>query len=173
MYFLTSTNRQSWFNYLTGYLGGLATIGEGSWYVVWWCDVSTFSSLTCLLISLLLIYCNSYYHQIATANLVAMWQVSIDCILYTRVYFLTSTNRQSCLIYLTGFKGNVTIGEGSWYVCSNWWNMNNKSSFSSLMHSLLLHNSNAYKACAGKGFQSTSEGESNLSLILMIAKISF
>ena len=48
--------------------------------------------------------------------------------------------------------------------------MNNKSSFSSLMRSLLLHNSNAYKACAGKGYWHSAAGKLNLSLILMIAK---
>ena len=42
---------------------------------------------------------------------------------YIRVYFLTSTNSLSCLIYLAGQKGNAyyqangtAIGEGSWYV---------------------------------------------------------
>ena len=37
---------------------------------------------------------------------------------YIRVYFLTSTNCQSCLFYLTGAynDGSATIGEGSWYV---------------------------------------------------------
>ena len=34
MYFLTVTNPQSWFNYLTGYDSGSATIDNDSWYVV-------------------------------------------------------------------------------------------------------------------------------------------
>ena len=51
--------------------------------------------------------------------------------------------------------------------------MNNKYSFSSLVRSLLLHNSNAFKACAGKGYGAGTEpsaGELNLSLILRLQK---
>ena len=141
----------------------------------WWCVYFLIFN-TCLLNSLVLIYCHSHYHQIAPESLVAFGRVSIDLFITSSVLLLSSSNSLSCLIYLTGQNGGsaTTIGNGSWYVCSNCWNMNNKSSFSSLMHSLLSHNSNAYKACAGKGILGSTAGKStNFSLILMIAKISF
>ena len=43
-------------------------------------DLSTFSSLTCLLNSLLIYDCHSHYHQIAMESKVATTRVSIDFI---------------------------------------------------------------------------------------------
>jgi hypothetical protein len=48
---------------------------------------------------------------------VAFRRVSKTLCIYIRLYFLTSANSPSCLIYLTGAdSGSATIGEGSWYV---------------------------------------------------------
>ena len=137
----------------------------------WWCV--SFSSLT-------LAYWISCSHLLSF-SLSSNSNGELSCIIagehrlysYIRVYFLTSTNSLSWFNYLTGYYGgHVTINEGSWYVVQLM-KYEHKSSFSSLMHSLLSHNSNAYKACAGKGY-TINEGEStNLSLILMIAKIYF
>ena len=96
VYFLTSTNPQSCLIYLTGYDGGLATIGEGSWYVYrWW--------FVYFLIFNLLIELSSHlrlsFSLSSNSDGVKSCYHAGEHRLYSyiRLYFLTSTNPQSCL----------------------------------------------------------------------------